>query len=96
MAESHLTIHPDLAVEVLSSCITAYALSLKVEDYLRAGVSLVWVIDPRARTVHVHRREGTGTILRENDELTGEEVIPGFRCRVGEFFQPPTTPLPAE
>jgi hypothetical protein len=26
------------------------------------------------------------TKLRESDDLTAEEVLPGFRCRVAELF----------
>jgi hypothetical protein len=28
--------------------------------------------------------------LEEEDELSGEEVIPGFHCRVRELFAAPT------
>jgi Uma2 family endonuclease len=90
MADGHLTLAPDWVAEVLSPNDLAYQVEQKVQDYLTAGVRLVWVIHPPTRTVHVHRREGTGTILRENDELDGEDVLPGFRCRVGDLFQPPT------
>ena len=38
----------------------------KVDEYLDAGVPLVWVIDPEARTVHVYRRDGTVSLLRED------------------------------
>ena len=51
-----------------------------------AGVALVWVIDPEARTVHIHRGDGSVTWLREDDELSGEDVVPGFRCRVASIF----------
>jgi hypothetical protein len=33
----------------------------------------------------VYRKEST-TRLRASDELTGEGVVPGFRCRVSELF----------
>jgi Uma2 family endonuclease len=88
-AEGHLPIAPDLAVEVLSPNDLAYEVDAKVQDYLSAGVRLVWVVNPLARTVEVHRLRGAGVILRENDELTGEDVLPGFSCRVGDLFLPP-------
>jgi Uma2 family endonuclease len=88
-AEGHLPIYPDLAVEVLSPNDLAYEVDAKVQEYLTAGARLVWVVNPQARTVEVHRPQGTGTILRENDELDGEDVLPGFRCRVGDLFLPP-------
>ena len=87
--EGHITIAPDLAVEVLSPNDTAYEVDEKVQDYQQAGVSLVWVINPKVRTVVVHRLGGAGTVLHEDDELTGEDVLPGFHCRVGDLFVPP-------
>jgi Uma2 family endonuclease len=87
--EGHCPLAPDLAVEVVSPNDTAYEVDEKVQEFLGAGVPLVWVVNPEQRTVEIHRAAGAGTILRENDEITGEDVIIGFRCRVGDFFLPP-------
>src|SRR5205823_14185033 len=46
-------IPPRLAVEVLSPGDRADQIMHKVTDYLRNGVELVWLIDPKARTVTV-------------------------------------------
>jgi Uma2 family endonuclease len=94
-AEGHLPIAPDLAVEVVSPNDLAYDVDAKVQDYLQANVSLVWVVNPQVRVVEVHRRHGPGTILREPDELDGEDVLPGFRCPVRELFLPPPGVAPA-
>ena len=85
----HTLIAPDLAVEVVSPGDLAYEVDAKVQDYLRAGVRLVWVVNPQVRTVEVHRTHSAGLILREQDELDGEDVLPDFRCKVGDFFQLP-------
>ncbi len=87
--DGHCPVAPGLAVEVVSPNDTAYEVDEKVQEFLAAGVALVWVVNPQWRTVEIHRATGTGTILRENDEIGGEEVIPGFHCRVGDFFLPP-------
>jgi Uma2 family endonuclease len=87
--EGHCPIAPDLAVEVISPNDTAYEIDEKVREFLDAGVPLVWVVNPEQRTVEIHRRNGPGAILRESDEISGEDVVPGFRCRVGDFTQPP-------
>jgi Uma2 family endonuclease len=88
-ARGHLTVAPDLAVEVVSPNDLAYDVSEKVQEFLGAGVRLMWVVNPQARMVSVHRLHRSGTILRENHELEGEDVIPGFCCRVGDLSQPP-------
>ena len=84
----YLYIPPDIAIEVVSPNDLAGDLHEKIEEYLRVSVTLVWVIDPRTRTVDVYRPDGSVTRLREADELTGEAVVPGFRCRVSELFPP--------
>src|SRR5262249_42955207 len=88
-AEGHTHIAPDLAVEVVSPNDTMYEVDGKVRLYLQAGVRLVWVVNPATHTVQVHRPQVQGIILHENDELTCEEMLPGFHCRVGDLFQPP-------
>jgi Uma2 family endonuclease len=88
-ARGYDTIPPDLAVEVLSPRDVAVEVDVKVEEYLRAGVRLVWIVNPDTRTVRIHRADGTITGLHENDELTGEDVLPGFTCKVAEIFEFP-------
>jgi Uma2 family endonuclease len=81
-----MTIAPDLAAEVISPGDLVYEVYAKVEEYLQAGVPLVWVIDPENRVVDVYRKNGTISRLRESDELLGEDVLPGFHCRVADLF----------
>jgi Uma2 family endonuclease len=59
----------------------------KIEQWLRGGTSLVWVVNPRSKTVTVHRSGKDPRILRENDSLGGEEVCPGFSVKVSELFE---------
>jgi Uma2 family endonuclease len=79
-------IPPDLAVEVVSPNDSAGALEEKLDDYQKAGVPLVWVVHVKSRTVLVYRGDGSVSRLRETDELSGEGVIPGFRCPVRDIF----------
>jgi Uma2 family endonuclease len=94
-AEGHTRIAPDLAVEVVSPNDSMYEVQEKVQEYLTAGVPLVWVVNPQTRLVEIHRGKGQGTILRESDDLDGEDVVPGFHCRVGDLFKPPAGVSPA-
>lgn len=79
-------IPPRLAVEVLSPSDRADRVMRKVTDYLRNGVELVWVIDPEARTVTVYRPDNGPRVLFENDTLTGDDVLSGFRCPAIDLF----------
>jgi Uma2 family endonuclease len=80
---------PRLAVEVLSLNDKAAEVLRKVADYLNSGVELVWLIDPEERTVIIYRRDGGQVLVEEDGELTGEDVLPGLRCRVAELFSLP-------
>jgi Uma2 family endonuclease len=80
---------PDLAAEVVSPNDTFDEVDTKVEEYLRLGVRVVWVVSLETRQVYVHRRDGTVAKVREDGELSGEDVVPGFRCRVSDIFPTP-------
>lgn len=77
---------PDLAVEVLSPDDRSRYLLDKVGEYLDAGVRLVWVVDPRARPASVYRSLTAVRTLKEDDDLDGEDVLPGFRCRLSDVL----------
>jgi Uma2 family endonuclease len=77
---------PDLVAEVVSPSDTFSSVAEKVEDWLKAGVRLVWVIDPATQTVRVYRTGQPTQVLREQDTLSGEDVLPGFACKVSELF----------
>jgi Uma2 family endonuclease len=79
-------IPPDLAVEVVSPNDSAEEVEEKLADYRKVGVPLVWIIYPSARAARIHRSDGPPGYLLEDDELTGEDVIPGFRCPVHEIL----------
>ena len=78
---------PDLAVEVVSPGDTASDVHEKVTQWLDAGARLVWVIYPRTRTVVVYNSRKDATILRDDDTLSGEGVVPGFELPVGRIFE---------
>jgi Uma2 family endonuclease len=94
LPEGHILIAPDLAAEVVSPLDKVYELDRRVAEYLRAGVRLVWVVNPKACTVRICRPDGSGTTLQAANELTGEDVLPGFRCRVADLFRFPSAQQP--
>jgi Uma2 family endonuclease len=77
---------PDLAVEVVSPSDRFDEVQTKVAEYLTAGTRLVWVVDPATRTIFVYRSLRDVRALGGEDELNGEDVIPGFRCLVRQVF----------
>lgn len=79
-------IAPDLVVEVVSQDDLADELQIKVKEWLRAGVLLVWVLYPATRSAMAYQVDGSVSLLHADDALHGERALSGFSCRVGDLF----------
>jgi Uma2 family endonuclease len=83
---------PELAVEVISPNDLAESVQEKVQEYLAAGVQLVWLIYPRLAWVvayeSIHRMRGFAIA----DDLEAEPVLSGFRLPMRELFSGPAAP----
>ena len=77
---------PTLAVEILSPNDKLEETHEKVALYRRAGVPLVWLLDPYDRTVKVYRPDGEPEMFNAGQELSGEPHLPGFRVPVARLF----------
>ncbi len=77
---------PTLAVEVVSPGDLAGEVEAKVQEYLAAGVPMVWVVYPSVRAVTV-RMPGRGRAYGGNETLSGEPVLPGFGVALSEIFE---------
>lgn len=81
---------PDLAVEIISPSQTLAQVRRKAEVYLRHGAALVWLVDPIEKTAEVWRRGDDGAlqseIITSDGELTGDEILPGFRLPLTRIF----------
>ncbi|HME71268.1 MAG TPA: Uma2 family endonuclease [Myxococcota bacterium] len=77
---------PVLAVEILSPSDKQEEIDEKVELYLETGVAIVWVVNPRFRTVVVFRAHSAPEMFNEHQELTAEPHLPGFRISVARLF----------
>lgn len=77
---------PVLAVEILSPNNTVEEIDEKLDQYLEAGVPLVWIVDTRDRTVTIYRPGQDPEFVNARQELSGEPELPGFRVRVADLF----------
>jgi Uma2 family endonuclease len=77
---------PELAVEVLSQGNGGIEIDEKLNEYLEAGIPLVWIVNADRRTIRVYRGEGTTRLFRAADVIENEALLPGFRLVVGEIF----------
>jgi Uma2 family endonuclease len=69
---------PALVIEVISPSETAADVSEKVQDYLTGGARRVWCVYPSRATIHIHDAEAPTRVLRRDDTLTDEDLLPGF------------------
>ena len=78
---------PVLAVEVLSPSDTQENIKLKMKNYRRARVPIVWLIDTDDRTVMVYRLGARPKLVDDTMELSDEPELPGFRVAVARLFE---------
>jgi Uma2 family endonuclease len=78
---------PDLAVEIVSPGDDASDLRQKIQQYLDAGTSVVWVIYPRTRRIEVHTPGKTIRTLGLDDSLEAPQLLPGFQLPVRTIIE---------
>jgi Uma2 family endonuclease len=81
-----MTISPDMLMEVLLPSKTSKQIRVKLIEYFAKGVRLVWVIAPEDRMLTVYRTPDEGRLLHETATVTGEDVLPGYECRVRDLL----------
>jgi len=79
--------HPLLAAEILSPSDRQREIEAKIDEYLAVGVPLVWILDPHFRTVTIHRPGLPPKMLTEQDEISGDDVLPELRISVRQIFE---------
>jgi len=75
---------PDVAVEILSPDDRRIDVDDKIDVYLRAGSSLVIVVDPQQRIVELH--DGDKTTRLDEDAAIEHSALPEFSYPVRELF----------
>jgi Uma2 family endonuclease len=78
---------PDLAVEVVSPSERDTELLQKMAEYFESGAREVWLLFPDRQQVYRYAAPLEMQILNAEDTLTGGELLPDFRVRVGELFE---------
>jgi Uma2 family endonuclease len=89
----HITVGPELAIEVLSpgSANERRDREAKLALYSRRGVNEYWIVDWRQHAVEVFRREdqvlARVATLGDGDSITSP-LLPGFNLPVVELWEP--------
>lgn len=77
---------PTLVAEILSPSDQQQDILEKVAVYLRAGVKLVWVMEPVHKTITVYRPNAEPRLYAASQTIADEPSLPGFECRVVDLF----------
>jgi Uma2 family endonuclease len=77
---------PALAVEVLSKSNRPGEMNRKLNEYFRCGVMIVWFIDSAKETVEVFTAPDKSVVLRKDQSLDGDDLLPGFKLPLAELF----------
>lgn len=84
--ENFLDVAPELVIEIQSPSEPWPELRKKIAEYFDIGVNVVWVVKPRNRRVQIYHSTTDVTELAENDVLTGEDILSGFKIKVSQLF----------
>lgn len=77
---------PVLAVEILSPSDSQEKIDEKIALYLETGVAVVWVVNPRFRTVTVFRPDAPPVLFNDEQVFEVGPHLPGFRVEVAKLF----------
>ena len=78
---------PDLCVEIISPSEEAGEMATKVREYFGAGAEQVWHLFPERKMVRVFLAPNVSTEYQADDEITGGDILPTFRCLVSDLFK---------
>jgi Uma2 family endonuclease len=84
--EAYNPIPPDLAIEVKSPTDDIPAMTVKIINYLQAGVAVWWFI-PEHRMVQVFVPGQKPVVLGIDDTLSGGAVLPGFTLPLRSIYK---------
>lgn len=87
--EGYCSTVPDLVVEVISPNDLAHEIEEKRDEWLVAGVRMVWIVSPETRSIYTHEPDGTCAFLRVADTLTAPNLLPDFAVPLADLFRKP-------
>ena len=69
---------PDFVVELRSPRDSLEKVRSKMQEYMKNGASLGWLLNPKNKQVEIYRLNQDVEILENPPTLSGENVLPGF------------------
>ena len=79
-------IPPDLAIEIISPDQTFGEMTEKATDYLAAGISRVWIVDPKAQSITIFAPDSLPVTYRGDRPFT-DPLFPDLQLTAQQVFQ---------
>ncbi len=86
--DTFLPLCPDFVLELRSTNDRLATIDAKMREYLANGARLGWLIDPKARTVHVYRPDQPVQTLTTPNDIAGDPELPGFTLDLRPIWEP--------
>jgi Uma2 family endonuclease len=83
---SFAPICPDFVIELKSASDRLSTLQNKMQEYIDNGALLGFLIDRKAKTVHLYRPQQTPQILENPTEVSGDPELPGFTLNMSKIW----------
>lgn len=81
-----LPLAPDIVAEVIAPSDSHGDVQAKVFQWLDCGTTAVWVLEPNSKQVTVYESRDSIRVLEVSDQLTCENLLPGFEVNVSDLF----------
>jgi Uma2 family endonuclease len=85
--EGYLETIPNLVVEIRSKDDSVAELKRKAADYVKAGVSVVWLIDPIVGNATVFRASSEPVTVQPDGVLSEPDILPGYDLRIADLLK---------
>ncbi|MHC5613141.1 MAG: Uma2 family endonuclease [Nostoc sp.] len=77
---------PDFVVELVSETDDLEDIQAKMREYIKNGLRLGWLINPKNKQVEIYRFNQAVEVLQSPRNLSGEDVLPGFLLDLEPIF----------
>lgn len=86
MKDEACPVPPELVIEIISVGQSFGEMVEKATDYLAAGVSRVWIVDPRAKSITIFTADTLPKTYRGQTEIT-DSLLPELSITTEQIFQ---------
>lgn len=81
-----LPLCPDFVIELVSESDNLAETEAKMQEYIQNGLGLGWLINPKTKQVEIYRQNQEVEILQSPENLSGENILPGFILDLQPIF----------